>query len=124
MRELNLKIQNDRIQNELRTQNDIIKSDNNKQLKKDLNLNFDEENNIRCRGRLKNTLLNYSAKLPAFLPSANYFTNLVINFYQILVLHNGMEETMNRIRTKFWILISRNEVKRIFKKFTLSATRR
>ena len=83
------------------TQNYIIKSDNYKQLKKDLNLYFDEENIIRCRGRLKKAPLNYSAKFPVLFPSGNYFTNLVINFYHILVLHNGMKETLNQIRTKF-----------------------
>ena len=35
----------------------IIKSDNYQQLKKDLNLYFDQEN-IRCWGRLKNAPLN------------------------------------------------------------------
>ena len=97
------------------TQNDIIKSDNYKQLQKDLNLYFDEEN-IRCQGRLKNTPLNYSAKFPVLMSSGNYFTNLVINFYYILVLYNGMKKTFNQICTKFWISKSRNQVKPIIKK--------
>ena len=60
-----------------------------KQLKKDLNLYFDEENIVRWQGRLKNTPLNYSAKSPVLLTSGNYFTNFVIKFYH-LVLHIGM----------------------------------
>ena len=78
-----------------------------------MNLYFDEETIIRCRGRLKNAPLIYSAKFP--VSSGNYFTNLVINFYRILVLHNGMK-TLNQICTKIWIPKSRNQVKRTIKK--------
>ena len=45
-----------------------------------------------------------------------YFRKLVINFYRILVLRNGIKETLNQIRTKFWIPKSRNHVKRVIKK--------
>ena len=82
------------------TQDNIIKSDNYKQLKKDLNLSFDEENICYC-GNLRYAPLNYSTKFPVLLPFKNYFTNLDIDFYHILVLNNDMKKTLNQICTKF-----------------------
>ena len=45
-------------------QHDVTKITNYKQLEKDLNLQKDEENIIRCRGRLKNVPMKYDAKYP------------------------------------------------------------
>ena len=70
-------------------------------LKKDLNLYFDEENIIRCQGRLKNPPLNSLAKFSILLPSGNCLIDLVISFYHIMVLHKGMKEKLNQIRTRF-----------------------
>ena len=97
---------------------DIYKLDSYKQLKKDLNL-FLEDDLIRCQGRLKNAPLNYSAKYPILLPSKHYFTDLVIVYYHNMVLHNGMKETLNQIRTKYWIPKCRNQIKRVIRKCLL-----
>ena len=99
-------------------QMDIYKLDSYKQLKKDLNL-FLEDDLIRCQGRLKNAPLNYSAKYPILLPSKHYFTDLVIVYYHNMVLHNGMKETLNQIRTKYWIPKCRNQIKRVIRKCLL-----
>ena len=96
-------------------QMDIYKLDSYKQLKKDLNL-FVEDGIIRCQGRLKNAPLNYSAKFPILLPSKHYFTDLIIKYYHNMVLHNGMKETLNQIRSKYWIPKIRNHIKRIIRK--------
>ena len=81
---------------------------NYKQLEKDLNLQKDEQNIIRCRGRLKNALMKYDAKYPVFLPKSCKFTELVVKYYHKLVFHNGLHETLNQVRTKFWITKPRN----------------
>lgn len=42
-------------------------------------------------------------KFPVLLSLGNCSTDSVINFCHILVLHNGMKETLNQIHSKFWI---------------------
>ena len=96
-------------------QQDVTKINNYKQLEKDLNLQKDEENIIRCRGRLKNAPMEYDAKYPIILAKNNKFTELVVKHYK-LVFHNGVRETLNQIRTKFWITKPRNYIRRIIKK--------
>ena len=96
-------------------QQDVTKINNYKQLEKDLNLQKDEENIIRCRGRLKNAPMEYDAKYPIILAKNNKFTELVVKHYK-LVFHNGVCETLNPIRTKFWITKPRNYIRRIIKK--------
>ena len=81
---------------------------NYKQLEKDLNLQKDEQNIIRCRGRLKNAPMKYDTKYPVILPKSSKFTELVVKYYHKLVFHNGVHETLNQIRTKFWITKPRN----------------
>ena len=98
------------------TQHDVTKIANYKQLEKDLNLQKDEENIIRCRGRLKNSSMEYYAKYPIILPKDSKFTELVVKHYHKLVFHNGVSETLNQIRAKFWITMPRNYIRRIIKK--------
>ena len=100
-------------------QHDITKIENYKQLEKDLNLKKDEENITRCRGRLKIAPMEYDAKYPIILPKNSKFTELVVKHYRKLVLHNGVREALNQIRTKFWITKPKNYVRRIIKKFVV-----
>ena len=71
-------------------QQDVTKINNYKQLKKDLNLQKEEGNIIRCRGRLKNAPMEYDPKYPIILPKNSKFTELVVKHYQKLVFHNGV----------------------------------
>ena len=52
----------------------VTKINNYKQLEKDLNLQKDEENIIRCRGRLKNAPMEYDAMYPIILVKNSKFT--------------------------------------------------
>ena len=69
---------------------DVTKINNYKQLKKDLNLQKDEGNIIRCRGRLKNAPMKYDPKYPIILLKNSKFTELVVKHYHKLVFHNGV----------------------------------
>ena len=91
----------------------VTKNNNYKQLEKDLNLQKDEETIISYRRRLKNAPMEYAAKYPIILPKNIKFTELVLKHYFTLVLHNGLHETLNQIRTKFWITKPRNYIRRI-----------
>ena len=100
-------------------QQDVTKINNYKQLEKDLNLQKDEENIIRCRGRLKNAPMEYDVKHPIILPKNSKFTELVVTHHK-LVFHNGVCEPLNQIRTKFWISKPRNCIRQIIKKCSVS----
>ena len=78
--------------------------------RKDLNLEKDEKI-IRCRGRLKNVLMEYNAKYQIILLKNREFMELVVQYYHKLVLHNGVLETLNQIRTIFWITKPRNYIR-------------
>ena len=71
------------------------------QLKRDLGL-YKEDQLIRCKGRLGNAPIPYDCKYPIFVPKGE-FAILLIKHFHILVKHNGVKETLNQIRTKYWI---------------------
>ncbi|XP_057302253.1 uncharacterized protein LOC130636526 [Hydractinia symbiolongicarpus] len=95
-------------------QKDIIQLPSYKQLQKDLRFqNIDGI--IRCKGRLENAPLDFDTKFPIFLPKKNPLTRLVILHYHVQVLHNGLKETLNAIRSKFWIPKARNYIKQLIR---------
>ncbi|XP_065654560.1 uncharacterized protein LOC136081190 [Hydra vulgaris] len=95
-------------------QRSITRDKNFKQLQLDLNLQ-NVDGIIRCIGRLQNAPITYYAKNPIFLPRNSEFTNLLINYNHSLVMHNGIKETLNQIRTQFWIPKARNHIKKLIK---------
>ena len=58
----------------------------------------------------------YDAKYRIVLPKNSKFMELVVKHYHKLVLHNDLRETLNQVRTKFWITELRNYIRRIIKK--------
>ena len=72
-------------------------------LKKNLNVFIDENVIFRCRGRFDNSSLPYERKYPILLPTDSHLTVLVIQDAHKSVLHNGVRETINEIRCKYWI---------------------
>ena len=72
-------------------------------LKKNLNVFIDEHGLFRCRGRFTNSSLPYERKYPILLPTDSHLTILVIRDADKSVLHNGVRETINKIRRKYWI---------------------
>ena len=57
---------------------------------------------IRCKERLGNSLFSFNTEHPIFLPKF-YFTKLVKLYYHQIILDNGVKETLNEIKTKFWV---------------------
>ena len=82
-------------------------------LKKNLNVFIDEHGLFRCRGRFANSSLPCERKYPILLPTNSHLTILVIRDAHESVLHNGVRETVNEIRCKYWILRIRQKVKNI-----------
>ena len=59
--------------------------------------------------------MEYDAKYFIILPKNSKFTELVVKHHK-LVFHNDVRETLDQIRTKFWITKPRNYIRRIIKK--------
>ena len=53
------------------------------------------------------------------MPKDNYFTKLLVKYCHELVLHNSQKETLNGLRTKFWIPKARNYIRKILFKCLL-----
>ena len=64
---------------------------------------------IKLKGRLKNAQLDYNTKHPILLPKRNY----------IRVKHSGLKDTLNEIRSSYWIIQGRNDIKAVLKSCTL-----
>ena len=85
-------------------------------LVKQLDLFKDQENIIRCRGRIDESSLSLSEKQPILLPSKHPFTDLIILDHHKIVHHNGIKETLNSTREKYWIVRGRETVKRMVRR--------
>ena len=83
------------------------------QLKTQLGVFLTEENILRCKGRLKHSSLPYSQKFPALLPSDSRLTELIILQYHSRVFHNKTLETLNQLRSRFWVPRDRQVVRKI-----------
>ena len=81
-----------------------------------LNLYLDDEDLLRCRGRLQYTDLPYDAKFPILMPKDNYLTTLIVQSMHKTVMHGGVCETLTHIRQTYWIPQGRQLVKRIISK--------
>lgn len=54
----------------------------------------------------------YESKFPVLLPAEHHYTNLVIQGGHEEVMHNGVQETLAQLRSKFWVVKGRQVVKR------------
>ena len=78
-----------------------------------LGLFHDEENVVRCQGRIDKSSVPRTAKQPVLLPSRHRFTELVILERHASVHHNGIRDTLNSIREKYWTVQGCEVVKRV-----------
>ena len=85
------------------------------QLVKQLGLFLDEHSIVRCEGRICNSSLPEASKRPVLLLSRHHFTQPVIQEGHKAVHHNGVRDTLNCIRERFWILRVRESMKRVIK---------
>lgn len=81
-----------------------------------LRLFLDDDNLVRCGGRIHNAPLSELARFPYLLPSRHYFTELVIRNAHILNLHSGVSATLTMLRQTYWIPSARQRIKTIIRK--------
>jgi hypothetical protein len=75
-----------------------------------LELFLDQDNILRCNGRLSNAELSQQAIHPILLPKDNSFTRLIINDFHIRLQHVGTAHTLASIRNEYWIPAGRAAV--------------
>ena len=72
----------------------------------------DENEVMRCKGRLGNSPLQPSAKYPIWLPAKHHITRLIIRNCHQRVMHNGVRETLTELRSQYWIVKGRQIVRK------------
>ena len=86
-----------------------------KDLEKHIGNLKDKKGILRCQGRLANSSLTYDTQFPILLPKEHYVSHLIIWNCHKRVLHNGTKETLQELRSRFWIVRGRQLVKRILR---------
>ena len=94
---------------------DIHTMKNFKQIKNALNLFTDDNQLLRCKGRLEYASVSYNTNNPWILSKKHRFTELIVLHSHESVGHDGVRETLTHIRNQFWITQPRNYVRKIIK---------
>ena len=85
----------------------VVESPRFESLKKQLGLYADNNGLLRCKGRLQNATIPFSAKYPILLPADHYLTARIIDDCHKRVLYNGSRESLAELRSRFWIVKGR-----------------
>jgi hypothetical protein len=78
-----------------------------------LGVYIDDDGLLRCKGRLENSSLTKSARVPLLLPQNDRFTELVIENEHKHLLHSGVSQTLSRLRYRYWVPHGRATVRKI-----------
>ena len=84
-------------------------------LVRQLDLHLDQDDFIRCGGRLQNAPLPEKTKFPILLPSHGKLTELIIQDAHKTQLHSATENTVTFLRQRFWIPSIRQRVRRVIR---------
>jgi hypothetical protein len=72
---------------------------------------LDRQGILRVTGRLRHTNLKYGEKHPIILPKDSALTKLLITDSHARNLHSGLQQTLQYIKRKYWIINGRRTVK-------------
>ena len=73
-------------------------------LRRQFGLFLDDKGLWRCGSRLRNADIPFTAKHPVLLPRKHPFTALVVCYAHQRVSHNGVKETLMKIRQSYWVV--------------------
>ena len=79
----------------------------------------DENNLLRCGGRLQNTDLPHLTIHPILLDKTNHLTILFIRRAHERVKHSGVKATITELRSKFWTVKGRSIVRQVLQKCSI-----
>ena len=75
---------------------------------------YEDENEIlRCKGRIANANLPYKIRFPALLPLDHHISTLLVRQARERVHHSKVTATLVQLRMRFWIVSGRQLVKKI-----------
>ena len=96
-------------------QRELKHGDNYQQLVAKFGLEKDDDDIVRCKGRLEFLELPPETKEPVILPKGHQFTVLQIQECHERVLHSGVRSTLAELRSRFWVPKGRQAVKYVQK---------
>ena len=70
-------------------------------LTKDLNLIYDDNNLIRCKGWLKNAPLPYETKTPYLINAEHCLATLIVKHFHESLLHISIKQTLTELPQKY-----------------------
>ena len=86
------------------------------QLKIRFGVFFDNQNILRCVGRIQFSDLPENSKNFILLRKQSHFSHLIILFSHLQTKHGRIKDTISQVRSKYWIISIRQLVKSIIKR--------
>lgn len=80
-----------------------------------LNSFLDQEGILRVGGRINQASLAFDKKHPMIIPSSSHLTRLIVSDAHQRTLHGGPQVMLNYLRSKFWIIRGRDQVKKCYR---------
>ena len=74
---------------------------------------MEEEGILLCKGRFKNSDLEFNTKHPIIMPKDHRLTELLVEKCHSEVPHCGVWATLSRMRTKYWVVKGRQMIKKV-----------
>nr|XP_026492511.1 uncharacterized protein LOC113398129 [Vanessa tameamea]XP_026492512.1 uncharacterized protein LOC113398130 [Vanessa tameamea] len=76
---------------------------------------LDVDGILRVGGRIEHSQASFDTKHSIILPSTSHLTKLIIQDAHLKTLHGGPLAMLNYLRSKFWILRARDNVKKCYR---------
>ena len=76
---------------------------------------LDDNNVMKCKGRINNSTVSLEEKNPIFLPAKHPLIKLLVMHIHQLAKHGGVNITLTTLRERYWILKGRKIVKSILR---------
>ena len=92
-----------------------LDDEKNSSVKLNLNLKADNVGVIRSYSRLKNSRVPFDMKAPIFINKNHKFAELLVYYFHTKCLHRGVKQTLNELRSKYWITQGRSYVKKLIR---------
>jgi len=84
-------------------------------LVRQLRLFLDDDQLLRCGGRIHNAPLSELAKFPYLLPSKHHFMKLIVLHTHTQQHHSGVDATLTMVRQQYWISSGRQRIRSLLR---------
>lgn len=79
---------------------------------------IDDNGILRVGGRIQQSQVTYDTRHPIILPSKSHLSRLIIKDAHQKTMHGGPQVILNYLRSKYWILRAKNQVKGYYRECT------